>query len=102
MKPTRGLVPTTGVVPACRSLDCVTVFARDLDLARRTTELLTGPDGLDPLARAEAPLPAPAARARIAVPAPEHLTGLAEGWAEAFAAYVGRVRAAGPRSWRST
>ena len=28
VKPTRGLVPTTGVVPACRSLDCVSVFAR--------------------------------------------------------------------------
>lgn len=27
IKPTRGLVSTTGVVPACRSLDCVTVLA---------------------------------------------------------------------------
>ena len=30
VKPTRGLVPVTGVVPACYTLDCVTVFARDL------------------------------------------------------------------------
>ena len=28
LKPTRGLVSTEGVVPACRSLDCVSVFAR--------------------------------------------------------------------------
>ena len=28
LKPTRGLVSTVGVVPACRSLDCVSVFAR--------------------------------------------------------------------------
>ena len=28
LKPTRGVIPCTGVVPACRSLDCVTVFAR--------------------------------------------------------------------------
>ena len=28
LKPTRGLVATEGVVPACRSLDCVSVFAR--------------------------------------------------------------------------
>ena len=26
-KPTRGLLPTQGVVPACRSLDCVSIFA---------------------------------------------------------------------------
>jgi allophanate hydrolase len=26
-KPTRGLLPTEGVVPACRSLDCVSIFA---------------------------------------------------------------------------
>lgn len=27
LKPTRGFVSTTGVVPACRSLDCVSIFA---------------------------------------------------------------------------
>jgi allophanate hydrolase len=95
VKPTRGLVPNTGVVPACRSIDCVTVFARDLDLARRTAELLAGPDGLDPLAREDAPLPAPPARPRIAVPTAAHLEGLAPGWAQAFASYVEGVRAGG-------
>ena len=28
LKPTRGLVSTEGVVPACRSLDCVSIFAK--------------------------------------------------------------------------
>ena len=28
LKPTRGLVSTGGVVPACRSLDCVSIFAK--------------------------------------------------------------------------
>src|SRR3954453_2343366 len=28
LKPTYGLIPTDGVVPACRSLDCVSIFAR--------------------------------------------------------------------------
>ena len=51
VKPTKGLIPTTGVVPACRTLDCVTVFARDLGLARSTVELLSGPDGVDARAR---------------------------------------------------
>jgi allophanate hydrolase len=50
VKPTRGLVPCTGVVPACRSLDCVSVFARSLGLARQAVAIMAGPDGIDPLA----------------------------------------------------
>ncbi|WP_432564950.1 allophanate hydrolase [Kineococcus sp. SYSU DK003] len=95
VKPTRGLVPNSGVVPACRSLDCVTVFARDLDLARRVAETLQGPDGRDPIARPVEAFPAAPATPRIAVPTPEHLTGMADGWAQAFARYVDRVRATG-------
>jgi len=95
VKPTKGLVPVTGVVPACYSLDCVTVFARDLGLARAVTELMEGPDPADPLSRTGA-LAAPApARPRVAVPTPEHLDGLAPGWREAFAAAVGRFAATG-------
>ena len=30
IKPTRGLLSTVGVVPACRSLDCVSIFAPDI------------------------------------------------------------------------
>jgi allophanate hydrolase len=33
LKPTRGLLSTRGVVPACRSLDCVSIFTRDLATA---------------------------------------------------------------------
>ncbi|MGX6450078.1 amidase family protein, partial [Patulibacter sp. S7RM1-6] len=33
LKATRGRLSTAGVVPACRSLDCVSVFARDVDTA---------------------------------------------------------------------
>ncbi|WP_067703523.1 allophanate hydrolase [Nocardia jejuensis] len=35
IKPTVGVVSTAGVVPACRSYDCVSIFAADLDLAAR-------------------------------------------------------------------
>lgn len=31
VKPTRGLLSTTGVIPACRSLDCVSIFALNTD-----------------------------------------------------------------------
>jgi allophanate hydrolase len=51
VKPTRGLVPTSGVVPACRSLDCVSVFARELDLARIVLTIMAGPDPRDPFSR---------------------------------------------------
>lgn len=87
VKPTRALVPTTGVVPACRSLDCVSVFARDLALARLAARVLAGDDERDRAVLPAAP--------RVAVPAPEHLGGLAEGWAEAFADTVERLRDTG-------
>src|SRR6195952_1875454 len=35
IKPTLGVVSTVGVVPACESYDCVTIFAADLELANR-------------------------------------------------------------------
>jgi len=95
IKPTVGLVPATGVVPACRTLDCVTVFARDLGLGRRVVEIMTGPDGVDPLCRSDAPAAPLDAAPRIAIPTPEHLAGLAEGWAEAFAGVVEQLRASG-------
>ncbi len=124
VKPTRGVIPCTGVVPACRSLDCVTVFARSLALARRAVAVMSGPDGADPLAtllgarprfggwdpgevpradlaavladRAAALGPgAAAAPPRLAVPIPAQLDGLADGWAEAFGAAVARFRSAG-------
>ncbi|WP_460369730.1 amidase family protein, partial [Actinocorallia lasiicapitis] len=43
LKPTYGLVPTGGVVPACRSLDCVTVFAATLPEARRALAAMAAP-----------------------------------------------------------
>lgn len=95
IKPTIGLVPTTGVVPACRTLDCVTVFAHDLGLGRRAIEIMTGPDGSDPLCREDTPAAPLDAAPRIAVPTPEHLEGLAEGWADAFAATVDALAGSG-------
>ncbi|MET0448318.1 MAG: allophanate hydrolase [Aeromicrobium sp.] len=97
VKPTKGLIPTTGVVPACRTQDCVTVFARDLALARTTAELLSGPDGVDPLARDDTRGSSWRPGDSIAVPTAEHLEGLADGWAEAFAVVVAQLRAAGVR-----
>jgi allophanate hydrolase len=51
LKPTRGLVGTSGVVPACRSLDCVSLFTTDLDDAADVLAVLAGPDADDPWTR---------------------------------------------------
>ena len=42
MKPTRGRISTSGVVPACRSLDSVSVFARSIAEARTVTRIASG------------------------------------------------------------
>ncbi|MEV6636251.1 allophanate hydrolase [Actinoplanes sp. NPDC051470] len=51
LKPTRGLLSTAGVVPACRSLDCVSVFARDVKLAATVATIARGPAPDDPWGR---------------------------------------------------
>jgi len=51
VKPTRGLLSTLGVVPACRSLDCVSVFARDVAQADAVLRIARGLSPDDPWGR---------------------------------------------------
>jgi allophanate hydrolase len=51
LKPTRGLLSTLGVVPACRSLDCVSVFALDVADAATVLGVAAGPVAEDPWSR---------------------------------------------------
>jgi allophanate hydrolase len=51
VKPTCGLVSTAGVLPACRSLDCVTVFSQGVETGARVLEVLAGADEADPYSR---------------------------------------------------
>jgi len=72
LKPSLGLVSTAGVVPACRTLDCVSVFALTVDDAFAALAAMAGPDPADPYARPR-PLGAPGAvpaGLRIGVPMP--------------------------------
>ncbi|MGH3962760.1 MAG: amidase family protein, partial [Pseudonocardiaceae bacterium] len=50
-KPTRGLVSAAGVVPACRSLDCVSIFTADVADAATVLGVIRGPDPRDPWSR---------------------------------------------------
>ena len=50
-KPTRGLLSNRGVFPACRSLDCVSIFAGSCHDAQRVLEIVAGFDDGDPYSR---------------------------------------------------
>lgn len=51
LKPTRGLISASGVVPACRSLDCVSVFANAASDAAAVLAAARGFDEADPYSR---------------------------------------------------
>ena len=54
LKPTRGLLSTQGVVPACRSLDCVSVFSLTAEDAATVFNTCVRYDQQDPYARRNA------------------------------------------------
>jgi allophanate hydrolase len=102
VKPSRGLVSSRGIVPACRSLDCASVFAGSVGDGAAVLACVAGPDPEDPWSRPlPVPPPEPARRAlaetRVGVPA----SGLDfDGDAEAERAFdraVGRLVRAGAR-----
>jgi allophanate hydrolase len=47
LKPTPGRVSTAGVLPACRTLDCVSIFARNVNDAALVLAIIEGPDTAD-------------------------------------------------------
>ena len=51
-KPSRGLVSMRGILPCCRTLDCVSIFTYDAADAMRVFDVLHGLDAEDPYSRA--------------------------------------------------
>ena len=51
VKPTIGAVPSTGMVPACRSVDTVSVFARTVDEALAVLDVIAGYEESDAYSR---------------------------------------------------
>lgn len=51
VKPTRGLLSTQGVLPACRSLDCVSIFAHSTEDAEAVLKIAASFDASDPWSR---------------------------------------------------
>ncbi|MGV0741834.1 allophanate hydrolase [Mycolicibacterium sp. XJ870] len=91
IKPTIGVVSADGVVPACASYDCVTIFADDLPTAQAAMAVMSAgaPQRQWPT---DIPLAASAAP-RVAVP--DQLPDLAPDWRTAFAVAIRRANAAG-------
>ena len=62
--PSRGLISTVGLVPACKSLDCLSVMAGCIEDVDRVFDVLAGRDDGDYVARIRTPW------IEVAAPAP--------------------------------
>ena len=51
LKPSLGLISNAGLVPACRTLDCISVFSLTVDDAMTAVAAMAGSDGADPFSR---------------------------------------------------
>lgn len=95
LKPTRGRFSTTGVVPACRSLDCVSIFALNVADAEAVAGVMEGFDATDGYSR-----PAPAAasllpvKPRLGIPASLPWFGDSQ-YAAAWEASLAKLQALG-------
>ena len=88
VKPTRGLVSAAGVVPACRSLDCVSIFSPDVETGARVLEVLAGTDEPDPYSRSRPQYDDPVTIPKIGIPSEKQLQffgdeASAEAWRKA-------------------
>ncbi len=69
VKPTKGALSSRGMVPACRSLDCISIFALSCSDAAQLNGVAEGFDAADPFSRrAAAPVPPWSNRLRVGVP----------------------------------
>jgi allophanate hydrolase len=97
LKPTKGRWSTRGVVPACRSLDCVTVLTSTAADAAQVDQVAAGFDADDAYSRRAPPSP-PAEMATIGLPRPDQLDWLGDGEARRlYQRAVERVRRLGLR-----
>lgn len=70
IKPTPGLLSTAGLVPACRSLDCISVFAFTVCDGLAVRRIAEGFDPGDPFSKKAVPHPLPVQGLRVGVLTP--------------------------------
>ena len=83
-KPTRGALSAHGVVPACRSLDCVSIFCLTAEDAASVFAATATYDGNDPYSRRLGPQKTVPETRRIGVPIRENLCALDAGYMSLF------------------
>ncbi len=94
-KPSKGLISTRGVLPAAQSVDCVSIFARTVDVVARVLQVAIGYDSADPFSRAlNLSTQALGSRFRFGVPSTLEFLGDVRAQ-EAFALAVDRLTAMG-------
>jgi allophanate hydrolase len=101
-KPTLGLISTRGLVPACRTLDAISVFALTAADAAEVAQVACGFDADDPWSRAAVAAPGrgwsqhPAPRVAVPLPAQLEFFGNAE-YSRLFTATIERCAGLGAR-----
>lgn len=88
LKPTPGRVSTAGVLPACRSVDCVSIFAHSVDDAAHVLSVLEGPDARDAYSHFTPGRAALPSRPRLGIPRQTVFHGdaaYASAWPDALA-----------------
>lgn len=98
-KPTLGWLSTRGVVPACRSIDAVSIFALTAEDAEQVTAIAAGFDPHDPFSRAAQAHGFDFGRAanfRVGIPKTSQLAFFGNAaYARCFEATLGRLRTLG-------
>ncbi|WOB09372.1 allophanate hydrolase [Piscinibacter gummiphilus] len=94
LKPTPGRVSTTGLLPACRSIDCLSVLALTADDAARVLAVMEGPDPTDAYSRFAPGLAKLKPKLRVGIPAVPVFKGDA-GYRETFAQACAHVQSLG-------
>lgn len=95
LKPTKGWFSTTGLVPACRTIDVISVFALTIDDAWQVAQIMQGYDATDEYSRQHpANVPTQFSKGKIAIPAQLEFYGDAE-TEKAFELAITRVKQLG-------
>jgi len=94
VKPSCGILSSSGVVPACRSLDCVSIFANTLEDAHILLRVSVGYDAADAYSRQYLPLQQTVSeKLRIGIPRVQDLEFFAdEDYSEKFQGYLESIR----------
>lgn len=95
LKPTKGWFSTTGLIPACRTIDVISIFALTVDDAWQVAQVMQGYDASDDYSRIHPQtVPSQFSKGKIAIPAELEFYGDAES-EKAFNLAIARVQSLG-------